>query len=139
MGRKGQHAFFGGLLEAHDVGRCYRGCEDRGQQNLDHSDSISSQLNQSKQIPLHPPAIIAAPPLLCFFPPSVPLYSGVYTETLGQSLNLKHTEEKLEAACQTLQTKTDPQKCSQTHKHVQPYLKTHTYAHINTHAALRTF
>lgn len=59
VGRKGQHAFFGGVLEAHDVGRCYWGYEDRGQQDLDHSG-----LNQSKQIPLYSPDIIAAPPLL---------------------------------------------------------------------------
>lgn len=95
-----------GLLRVRDVGRCYRECEDRGQQDPDHSYSITTR-------PLHinPPAFVIISPLLllCFSSPSV------YTKALGQSLNLKHTEQNLEEQHDLSRTQQQiHKKCSET-------------------------
>lgn len=62
VGGKGQHAFFGGLLEARDVGRCYFYV--RIEVSRIWTIVIPSQLNQSKQIPLYPlPSLLPAVPV----------------------------------------------------------------------------
>lgn len=75
------------LSRAHDVGRYYREGEYRGQQDLDHHYSITT-----RPVQINPPASVIISPLLFLCLCSTP----VYTEALGQSLNLKHKEGNLE-------------------------------------------